>query len=446
MKSGMGARGGLMTKGRREALTRRRRACGISQEELASKLRVDPRTVGRWEAGTAEPQPWLRPTLARTLSLTLEELDGMLIHVDEEMSDPGGLAVYSAEGGVCPEGFGTEPTGYVASPPLRSRYRQGASDILAVAEKVRTLADRSVIPDTASHERIDEYADLLEWRRREYCSSPPLAVLPLLLEECQEIQQLARRHHPAANQRRLSGLTANYATLIADALMKLGEQRPSHSWYSTATLAADDTGDALLRAQVRAQAAMLPYYYGRVAEALRLTREAQLIASGHSGSPVALAAAGEARALARLGDAQNAEAALSRCQDAFERADEPDEEIAFCFTERRLMLYLSGTLTNLGETRRASDIQHAALTRYGADDGIDPALINLDQAICLALDGAPTDGCELAQATLSAMPAQQRTGVVLARTADLLAAVPKRHNSNPAVAHLRETLALPSGR
>ena len=72
-----------MAKARREALTRRRRACGISQEELAAKLRVDPRTVGRWEAGIAEPTPWLRPGLAHALGLTLDELDRVLLLPDD---------------------------------------------------------------------------------------------------------------------------------------------------------------------------------------------------------------------------------------------------------------------------------------------------------------------------------------------------------------------------
>ena len=73
-----------MAKARREALTRRRRACGISQEELAARLRVDPRTVGRWEAGTAEPTPWLRPGLAYALGLSLDELDRVLLLPDDD--------------------------------------------------------------------------------------------------------------------------------------------------------------------------------------------------------------------------------------------------------------------------------------------------------------------------------------------------------------------------
>ncbi|MBR7825827.1 helix-turn-helix transcriptional regulator [Actinospica sp. MGRD01-02] len=436
--------GGRMSKGRREALAKRRRACGISQEELAALLNVDPRTVGRWEAGAAEPQPWLRPHLARILALTLEELDSILIAADEEPI-AGHLVVFPADPVQGPYRFGVRPAEGVASALAVSIRQNDPSAVLADAEYVRALAERSLVSASASHEWIDQHADVFEWRKREYCRNPPLKMLALLLGECREVQEVASHHHPAAIQRRLSALTSNYATLIADALMKVGEQRHASNWYSTATAAADDTGDALLRAQARAQAAMLPYYYGRVAEALRLTREAQMIARGRTGSPVALAAAGEARALARLGNSHDAEDALRRCQEAFEHVGEPDDEVAFRFTERRLMLYLSGTLTNLGETRRASEIQHGAQMRYGADGGIDPVLIDLDQAICLVLDGAPADGCQLAQEVLSSLPEQQRTGVVLARTSDLLAVVPDGHSSNGAVTQLRETLALLPG-
>jgi transcriptional regulator with XRE-family HTH domain len=76
--------GRQMARARRAALTRRRRACGISQEELAARLRVDMRTVGRWEAGTAEPTPWLRPGLAYALGLTLDELDRVLLLPGDE--------------------------------------------------------------------------------------------------------------------------------------------------------------------------------------------------------------------------------------------------------------------------------------------------------------------------------------------------------------------------
>jgi len=162
-----------------------------------------------------------------------------------------------------------------------------------MADRVRTATDKNLTPSTVSHERIDLYVDTFAWRRREYCATAPVPMLNILLAECDEIQGLAAGHHPAAIARRLSELTANYATLIADALMKLGEQRSAHAWYATATIAADDSGEPLIRAQVRAQTAMLPYYYGHLAEAVRLAREAQMLTRGRACSAAALAAAAE---------------------------------------------------------------------------------------------------------------------------------------------------------
>lgn len=67
-----------MASDRRAALARARRAAGLSQEELAHQVGVDRSTVGRWEAGETDPQPWARRELARLLGLTPATLQGML--------------------------------------------------------------------------------------------------------------------------------------------------------------------------------------------------------------------------------------------------------------------------------------------------------------------------------------------------------------------------------
>jgi transcriptional regulator with XRE-family HTH domain len=56
----------------------RRKAVGFSQEQLAERLRIDRSTVARWEAGETEPQPWIRPQLARALQLSLDQLEHLL--------------------------------------------------------------------------------------------------------------------------------------------------------------------------------------------------------------------------------------------------------------------------------------------------------------------------------------------------------------------------------
>lgn len=384
---------------------------------------ITVKQLSRWESGDERPRP---ATLDRLCRLYTTRPDRLGFGTDYSAVDgdtPAASAMPALFGGQLPTGTG--------------------GHLLAAADRVRTAADKNLTPSTVSHERLDLYTDTFAWRRREYCMTAPVLMLNTLLAECDEIQTLAASQHPASIARRLSELTANYATLIADALMKLGEQRLAHAWYATATIAADDSGDPMVRAQVRAQSAMLPYYYGHLTEAVRLAREAQMLTRGRPCSAAALAAAAEARALARLGQATESEAAMRRSQEIFDQLSEPDEEMAFRFTERRLLLYLSGTLTYLGATRRAADVQTTALTRYRGDDGIDPVLIRLDQAICLASDGALDDGCQLAVATLNSMAPQHRTGIVLTRTADLIAVLPETYRHSRPIRSLKESLALP---
>jgi transcriptional regulator with XRE-family HTH domain len=63
---------------RRGRLAARRRALGLTQEDLAALLGVERSTVGRWEAGATQPLPWLRPRLARALRVPAGQLAGLL--------------------------------------------------------------------------------------------------------------------------------------------------------------------------------------------------------------------------------------------------------------------------------------------------------------------------------------------------------------------------------
>jgi DNA-binding XRE family transcriptional regulator len=64
---------------------------GYTQERLAAVLGVERSTVVRWEAGETCPQPWCRPKLAKTLAISVEELDTMLTNgetADDTADDP----------------------------------------------------------------------------------------------------------------------------------------------------------------------------------------------------------------------------------------------------------------------------------------------------------------------------------------------------------------------
>src|SRR5215472_15927750 len=70
--------GGRRMPAKRQRLAARRKAAGFSQEQLAERLGIDRSTVARWESGETEPQPWIRPRLARVLHISLGQLDRLL--------------------------------------------------------------------------------------------------------------------------------------------------------------------------------------------------------------------------------------------------------------------------------------------------------------------------------------------------------------------------------
>jgi tetratricopeptide (TPR) repeat protein/transcriptional regulator with XRE-family HTH domain len=63
---------------RRERLAQRRKALGLTQQDLASLLDVDRSTVFRWEHGEFEPLPLIWPNLARALKVSAGQLQELL--------------------------------------------------------------------------------------------------------------------------------------------------------------------------------------------------------------------------------------------------------------------------------------------------------------------------------------------------------------------------------
>ena len=64
---------------RRYRLAHRRDAVGLTQDDLADAVGRSRQTVGRWEAGTSDPTPRVRPALAKALRVSLDELNFILV-------------------------------------------------------------------------------------------------------------------------------------------------------------------------------------------------------------------------------------------------------------------------------------------------------------------------------------------------------------------------------
>ncbi|WP_433332970.1 helix-turn-helix domain-containing protein [Spirillospora sp. CA-294931] len=321
------------------------------------------------------------------------------------------------------------------------------AELLAEVERLRQDMDRVLATATVTEDQMDRLDEAVLRYRTEYLRVPPLPMLCQLMLEFTDVHTLMSQRQPGPVQRRLSYLASVLAVLSADALMKLGDLRQSRAWYGTAKTAADDTGDPWLRTLVRAQEAMLPYYYGDPGETVRLAVEAQGIARTVSGSPTALAAAAEGRARARLGDHKGAEVALARARSIFGKLNPPSKvKRAFDFTEERLYLYLSGAHAYLPFPDQAADVQKRALElcNQSGTPSIDPALINLDRATSLAMQRDEGNACELVEQTILALPPEHRTSIVFVRARDVRRALgPERQTR--ALRSLDETLRLEAG-
>ena len=83
--------GAARTGAARPQLAQRRKAVGLTQEQLAERLGVERTTVVRWERGETQPLPWLRPKLARALGVSADRVEELLA-ADGGPSNPEGWA------------------------------------------------------------------------------------------------------------------------------------------------------------------------------------------------------------------------------------------------------------------------------------------------------------------------------------------------------------------
>ncbi|MET7752806.1 hypothetical protein [Micromonospora sp. NPDC005367] len=298
---------------------------------------------------------------------------------------------------------------------------------VGVLAQLRLGLDGALASSSVAPRHLELMEESVGEHMRIYPSASPGVMLSLLAGDCREVQVLSGRRQPAAVQARLSGVAALLATMCADALMRLGEVAEAQRWYGTAIRAADDSGQARLRGLVRAQAAMLPYYFGDPGQTVALA-EAALALTSTASAPGALAAAGRARALARLGAADQARSAIDQARRIFDQAGDDDTDVAFRFPAKRLLFYLSGTYTCLADTARAYRVQDEALRLYGEAPAvpIDVALLALDRSACLVRDRRAAEAAVTAHDAIANLPETQQTEILLTRATDVISMVPER--------------------
>ncbi|WP_280251615.1 hypothetical protein [Nocardia abscessus] len=401
-----------------------RKAMLFGVDEFGHAVGCSPRSVRLWESKGLQAQ--LNPSSKRLLEKKYANLNDAARQRFEAALDQAGRLPRDA----------AEPANRIQISVSSQR-----GDLLATFDGLRLVVDQTLSRCTVTPARVELIEERVAERIRTYTTTPPAVALAEIAPDLLEVQAISAERQTAAIQARLSESSAVLALLTADALMKLGEIGRANTWYGTARMAADDSSNRQLQVTARAQHAMLPYYYGDLGKTIALAKSAQEL-SNTACDATALAAAAEARALARLGERAGAEQAMNEAQRLTEAWPDTGSNDAFRFSARRLLLYMSGTLTYMGRIARARRIQDEALRLYrGTAVVIDPALIQLDTALGYAMSGSADDGCRLAEHVLESLPEEHRTRIVATRAGDVLDALPSGHRLLPSATSLRQLIS-----
>jgi tetratricopeptide (TPR) repeat protein len=249
---------------------------------------------------------------------------------------------------------------------------------------------------------------------------------------------------PIEHRRRLCRVAAQLATVAGMTLFNLRNEHQARWAFRAATEAAAEAEDGLLGAWVVASECMIPTYNGDPLGVLALTQRGQRLAAGAVTSAVAAKlAALEAKAHSSLGNEAAARDALARASQAI--ASAPAEEVhpgVFGFTPAKYFFYEGTCQVRLGRSDAALAASEQALALYRPTrEFMDPTIVCIDMAIAHAKKGDIDQACHLTR-QVSTIPADLRTGPIMARVQEFFAGLQPRQRAAPAVQEVREQLAL----
>lgn len=259
-----------------------------------------------------------------------------------------------------------------------------------------------------------------ERHRGGYRGRSPDAVLGEMRRDLDLLKDVLNRPHPAGTGAERARTTAGITGLVAIVHHDRGDQRDAHRWFTTAEKAARESGDTRMTAWVLARHAMVPLNYGAPQAAAKLAQRARVKAGGSLSAAAALSTVVLARALAAAGDREGAARAVRDARNLAERLDGPESaDTWFGYPLQKHHVHLSQAYTLLGDTEAAYTAQENALDLTNSPSVMVRALLALDTAACLRLDGDPTVAADMAAGVFERLPTSYREGLVRSRAEGL---------------------------
>jgi transcriptional regulator with XRE-family HTH domain len=321
------------------------------------------------------------------------------------------------------------------------------SQFFGAVDRVRRRMDDALLHATVSATMLDQWEETAAGYGRQYMTLPPLRLLCDVLLDFGDVRRMCEQRQPIEFAERLCRLAAQLAGLTGMTMIDIGDQRTARTFFRTARLAADETGDRGLRAWVAVREAVIPLYYGDPREALSLARAGADLAGRGSCVAAVMAPMAEARALARLA-AHGKRSVVSRARASLDRAGEELSRLpgsqradtAFGYTDRQFFFHLGDALIELGDHQAADEAFGQSLRLYAPTEFLDRSLVMLGHARCRLASGEPEEALRISRDTLLDLPGEHRTEIVVQSARALGESVAARHGILPAVRDYRSEL------
>lgn len=416
------------------AACRNRQAAGFSQHQLAHLTKYSRSSIANAETGRqrAPREFWQTcDDVLGTATALARGYDGVIAVMRRMHMQEAAVAQRSR--------IASHDNG--AGPLLLADAYAGSQPGLPGLELARVHLTAVLAEGAMSPESLEawEQASLLHGEATRY--ELPQDVLVVLGADLAELDKTLRQCRAAGSVRRLTRVAAQLSGLACLLVVRLDERDESCRWAQTARIAAVQADDAPTLSWVLAQEAYGHFYAGRLDEAITVARHAQELMRTAPCVGAVTAAALEARAHASRGEGREAKKALARTEIILNKLNpEQMTASAFGYTEAQFRFHESSAYTRLGEVRAALAAQDRALALCRPDDYTDWALTRLDRASCIARQGDPGTAVKYAISTIQQLGAEQRQGIITARSAELARTLPAICQTSPAARELRDLM------
>lgn len=433
---------------KRTRLAARRKAVGFTQDQLAERLKVDRSTVARWESGDTAPQPWVRPRLARTLQVSVEQLDDLL-HEDDSAASAAAFPLAptgnngssqavatglpaldavdtQADGGgiyASTVKYLQDDNGYdVDEESMRRRSflittaalaGLGTTNMSTAVEAVRRELTVALVEERAAAD-VDEWQQVALDYGDSYRTTAPTDLLQPLMVDMLGMQA-ALRQHGGEPQRDLLRVAALLAAFTAQTISNMGKPFEAQRWWRTAKGAADRSGDPYSALWIRGREIVHALDRRPAPALLRLVAEAEGMTSQAPPEATLELMAAKAQALALAGSKRDTTETLNLLTDRFGQSPTGYSGSMLAWGQERLHNTKSFAYSRLGDLPKTERATAEGLSLYAANgnDSIrHQAGLQLNLAFVLVRTGDTAEGLRHAQTVITNLPTAYRANSV----------------------------------